>query len=37
MIIGETPIDGGYERFVEEFNRRGGSELKDALNEANSQ
>ncbi|MFW5777028.1 MAG: extracellular solute-binding protein [Spirochaetota bacterium] len=35
MIIGETPIDGGYERFVEEFNRRGGEELRQALNDAN--
>lgn len=37
MIIGETPIDGGYERFVEEFNRRGGTELKEALNAAYNQ
>lgn len=37
MVIGETPIDGGYERFVEEFNRRGGAELKAALNAAYNQ
>jgi ABC-type glycerol-3-phosphate transport system substrate-binding protein len=34
MIIGETQIDGGYERFIQEFNRRGGAELQEALNAA---
>jgi ABC-type glycerol-3-phosphate transport system substrate-binding protein len=34
MIVGQIPIDGGYESFVDEFNRRGGQQLGDALNAA---
>ncbi|PNV61562.1 hypothetical protein C0033_13345 [Clostridium sp. chh4-2] len=34
MIVGETPIDGGFEDFVEEWNSRGGVELTKALDEA---
>lgn len=32
MIVGETPIDLGFEAFVEEWNSRGGQELEEALN-----
>ncbi len=32
MIVGETPIDGGFESFVTEWNNRGGKELVDAVN-----
>ena len=34
MIVGETPIEGGFESFVEEWNSRGGQELTKALDEA---
>ena len=34
MIVGETPIDGGFEAFVEEWNSRGGDKLTQALDEA---
>lgn len=34
MTVGEIPIDGGFERFVEEWNARGGRALTDALNRA---
>lgn len=34
MIVGETPIEGGFEDFVEEWESRGGRELYDALNAA---
>ncbi len=34
MISGETPIEGGFESYVDEWYRRGGRELTDALNEA---
>jgi ABC-type glycerol-3-phosphate transport system substrate-binding protein len=34
MIVGQIPVDGGYESFVTEFNRRGGKQLGDALNAA---
>jgi ABC-type glycerol-3-phosphate transport system substrate-binding protein len=32
MIIGEVPIDGGFEKFVDEWKKRGGQQLTDALN-----
>jgi len=32
MILGEIPIDGGFEAFVEEYNKSGGEELTKALN-----
>ena len=34
MIIGEVPIEGGFEDFTEEWKSRGGEELTKALNEA---
>ncbi len=34
MIVGETPIEGGFESFVEEWKSRGGDELTKALDEA---
>lgn len=34
MIVGEIPIDTGFDAFVEEWNSRGGLELEDALNVA---
>lgn len=34
MIVGQTPIDTGFEAFVEEWNSRGGQELTKAINEA---
>lgn len=34
MIVGETPIDTGFDAFVQEWNERGGEELVAALNEA---
>lgn len=34
MIVGETPIDGGFEDFVKEWESRGGTELTKALDEA---
>lgn len=34
MIVGETPVDSGFDAFVEEWNSRGGQELEDALNAA---
>jgi len=32
MIVGETPIDGGFEKLVEEWNTRGGKEITEAYN-----
>lgn len=34
MIVGETPIDGGFEDFVKEWYSRGGDKLTKALDEA---
>lgn len=34
MIVGETEIEGGFEKFVEEWNSRGGDELTKVLDEA---
>ncbi|MBO9608456.1 MAG: extracellular solute-binding protein [Paenibacillaceae bacterium] len=31
MILGATPIDGGFEKFVDEYNKRGGKEYQAAL------
>jgi len=32
MILGEIPIDGGFEAFVEEYNKSGGEELTKGIN-----
>jgi ABC-type glycerol-3-phosphate transport system substrate-binding protein len=32
MIVGEVPIEGGFETFVQEFSRNGGAALTGALN-----
>ena len=32
MIVGEVPIDGGFEKFVQEFMGSGGKQLTEALN-----
>ncbi len=34
MIVGEVPIEGGFEDFVDEWISRGGDKLTEALNEA---
>ena len=34
MIVGEVPIEGGFEDFVEEWYSRGGDELTAAMDEA---
>ena len=34
MIVGETPIDGGFEDFVKEWNSRGGDKLTEAIDAA---
>lgn len=34
MTVGEIAIDGGFEKFVEDWNSRGGKEWTDALNKA---
>ena len=34
FIVGDNPIDGGFEQFVREYNRRGGEQLSAALNAA---
>lgn len=34
MIVGEIPVDGGFEDFVEEWNSRGGDRLTKALDAA---
>lgn len=37
MVIGDVPVDGGFEEFVEEYKKRGGEELYKAYNEAYQQ
>jgi hypothetical protein len=34
MIVGVLPVDGAFERFVEEWNQRGGAQLLAAMNRA---
>lgn len=34
MIVGEVPVEGGFEDFVKEWNAMGGQELTDAYNKA---
>ena len=34
MVVGEVPIEGGFEDFVKEWNKRGGEELTNAYNKA---
>lgn len=34
MIIGEIPIEEGFDQFVEEWNSKGGTELTEAMNQA---
>lgn len=37
MTVGEIPIEGGFESFVTEWNKRGGQQYTDALNKAMEQ
>lgn len=37
MIIGNVPIDGGFENYIEELNKRGYKELYEALNKAHKE
>ena len=34
MIIGEVPVETGFDKFVQEWYAKGGTELEEAINKA---